>query len=68
MGLYHYYSSGRIFLRLSPVHIVGINAFPLMLLGSDRAVFYSYLHPVWVKTSDRPVWLAQVKDAGCSQD
>ncbi|WP_375546911.1 DUF2517 family protein [Erwinia pyrifoliae] len=66
MGLYHHYSFGCIFLSL--VHIVGITAFPLMLLGSDRAGFYSFLRSVWVKTSDRLVWLAQVRDAGCSQD
>ncbi|CCP02551.1 hypothetical protein BN439_1479 [Erwinia amylovora Ea644] len=66
MGLYQHYSFGRIFLRRSLVLILGISAFPLMLFRSDRARFYSYLHRMWVKTSDRPVWLAQAEDAGCN--
>lgn len=65
MGLYHQYSSGRIFIRRSLVLILGIAAFPLMLFRSDRARFYSYLHRVWLKTSDRPVWLAQAEAAAC---
>jgi len=39
--------------------VVGVLALPVMLLRRDRARFYSYLHRVWQKTSNKPVWLAQ---------
>lgn len=29
----------------------------------DRARFYSYLHRVWSKTSDKPVWMDQAEKA-----
>ncbi|WP_455811682.1 YbfA family protein [Pseudomonas graminis] len=65
MSLYHNYSSTRIFMRRTAVLIIGIAALPVMLFRADRARFYSYLHRVWVKTSDQPVWLAQAEAAGC---
>ncbi|MGL9722036.1 DUF2517 family protein [Symbiopectobacterium sp.] len=36
---------------------------PVMLFRTDRARFYSYLHRVWLKTSDQPVWMAQSEAA-----
>ncbi len=58
-----------------PVHIVlmrrifavlaGVLALPVMLFWKDRARFYSYLHRVWSKTSDKPVWMDQAEKATC---
>ena len=38
---------------------------PLLQLPfwKDRARFYSYLHRVWSKTSDKPVWMDQAEKA-----
>lgn len=38
-------------------------ALPFMLFWKDRARFYSYLHRVWSKTSDKPVWMDQAEKA-----
>ncbi|UCQ56771.1 YbfA family protein [Edwardsiella piscicida] len=57
--MYQRYSWPRIWLRRAGVILVGTLAFPVMLLRHDRARFYSYLHRVWSKTSDKPVWLAE---------
>ena len=38
---------------------------PVMLFWKDRARFYSYLHRVWSKTSDKPVWMEQAEEAAC---
>ncbi|CAH0251072.1 membrane protein [bacteria symbiont BFo1 of Frankliniella occidentalis] len=65
MSLYHNYSPTRIFMRRAAVVVCGVLALPVMLFRGDRARFYSYLHRVWVKTSDQPVWLAQSEAAGC---
>ena len=56
-----------------PVHIVlmrrifavlaGVLALPVMMFWKDRARFYSYLHRVWAKTSDKPVWMDQAEKA-----
>ncbi|EJW8187120.1 YbfA family protein [Salmonella enterica] len=45
--------------------IAGVLALPVMLFWKDRARFYSYLHRVWSKTSDKPVWMAQAEKATC---
>ncbi|MFV4846846.1 YbfA family protein [Edwardsiella tarda] len=57
--LYPPYSWPRILLRRSGVIVIGTLALPVMLLHKDRARFYSYLHRVWCKTSDKPVWLSE---------
>lgn len=62
---YHAYSLHRILLRRSAVVIAGILALPVMLFRSDRGRFYSYLHRVWSKTSDKPVWMEQAEKATC---
>lgn len=59
MSIYHVYPLHRIILRRSVAVLVGVLALPVMLFRRDRARFYSYLHRVWSKTSDKPVWLAQ---------
>ncbi|EHD22488.1 MULTISPECIES: YbfA family protein [Brenneria] len=65
MSLYTAYPLYRIVLRRIAVVIIGVAALPVMLFRRDRARFYSYLHRVWLKTSDKPVWLAQSENAAC---
>jgi hypothetical protein len=65
MSIYPAYSLHRILLRRSAVILAGVLALPVMLFRSDRARFYSYLHRVWSKTSDKPVWLQQAELAAC---
>ena len=45
--------------------VAGVLALPVMLFWKDRARFYSYLHRVWSKTSDKPVWMEQAEKATC---
>ncbi|ATA18842.1 MAG: YbfA family protein [Gibbsiella quercinecans] len=61
MSLYQAYPMHRILLRRSAVILLGALALPVMLFRRDRARFYSYLHRVWSKTSDKPVWLQQAE-------
>lgn len=65
MNLYQHYSPARIFMRRAAVLLIGALALPVMLFRADRAKFYSYLHRMWVKTSDKPVWLAQAEAVTC---
>ena len=60
--MYQKYPLHRILLRRSGVVLAGTLALPVMLFRRDRARFYSYLHRVWSKTSDKPVWLAQSEE------
>lgn len=53
------------FVRRAFAVIAGVLALPVMLFWKDRARFYSYLHRVWSKTSDKPVWMAQAEKATC---
>lgn len=59
MSMYNSYPLHQVILRRITVVLVGLSALPVMLFRKDRARFYSYLHRIWVKTSDKPVWLAQ---------
>ena len=63
--MFHPFSLTQIILRRIYVLLVGILAFPVMLFRSDRARFYSYLHRVWAKTSEKPVWMDQAEKATC---
>ncbi|CRY20347.1 TPA: YbfA family protein [Yersinia enterocolitica] len=63
MSIYNAYPLHQVMLRRIAVILVGLLALPVMLFRKDRARFYSYLHRVWVKTSDKPVWLAQSETA-----
>jgi len=54
MSLYKKYPAHQVFLRRALVIVAGIVALPVMLLWKDRARFYSYLHRVWSKTSEKP--------------
>ncbi|MBI6549868.1 YbfA family protein [Xenorhabdus lircayensis] len=57
MSIYREYSWHQVLLRRIGAIVLGVIALPVMLFRRDRARFYSYLHKVWVKTSDKPVWL-----------
>ncbi|KAA8999918.1 DUF2517 family protein [Affinibrenneria salicis] len=61
MPVYTRYPLHRILLRRSAVLLLGLLALPVMLFRRDRARFYSYLHRMWLKTSDKPVWLDQME-------
>ncbi|RPH30479.1 DUF2517 family protein [Buttiauxella warmboldiae] len=63
MTLYKDYPLHQVFLRRICVVVVGILALPVMLFWKDRSRFYSYLHRVWSKTSEKPVWMAQAEAA-----
>ncbi|RLM24006.1 hypothetical protein BIY29_09490 [Brenneria alni] len=63
MSLYTAYPLYRILLRRTAVVAIGLVALPVMLFRRDRPRFYSYLHRVWLKTSNKPVWLAQSEAA-----
>lgn len=66
MSDYTPYTLTRILVRRALVLAAGVLALPVMLFRQDRARFYSYLHRVWLKTSDKPVWLSHAELA--SQD
>ena len=63
MELYKEYPAWLIFLRRTYAVAAGVLALPFMLFWKDRARFYSYLHRVWAKTSDKPVWMDQSEKA-----
>lgn len=65
MEHYKDYPAHVIFLRRAFAVTAGVLAFPVMLFWKDRARFYSYLHRVWSKTSNKPVWMAQAEKATC---
>ncbi|BET42964.1 hypothetical protein YbfA [Atlantibacter hermannii NBRC 105704] len=65
MSLYKKYPAHQVFLRRALVIVAGVVALPVMLFWKDRARFYSYLHRVWTKTSEKPVWMAQSEAAAC---
>ncbi|MDZ7279090.1 YbfA family protein [Pantoea eucrina] len=62
--MYRSYPLSKILLRRTLVVVMGLLALPVMLFRADRARFYSYLHRMWCKTSNKPVWLAQSEAAG----
>ncbi|MGL9735720.1 MAG: YbfA family protein [Symbiopectobacterium sp.] len=63
MSIYTAYPLYRVLLRRVAVVAFGLLELPVMLFRTDRARFYSYLHLVWLKTSDQPVWMAQSEEA-----
>ena len=65
MSLYHDYPVHVILARRVFAVVVGVAALPFMLVWKDRARFYSYLHRVWAKTSDKPVWMDQAEKVAC---
>lgn len=65
MKLYKKYPAHIILMRRIFAVVAGIVALPVMLFWKDRARFYSYLHRVWSKTSEKPVWMEQAEEAAC---
>lgn len=65
MDFYKEYPAHIVFLRRTFAVAAGVLALPVMLFWKDRARFYSYLHRVWSKTSDKPVWMEQAEKATC---
>ncbi|PHM36066.1 YbfA family protein [Xenorhabdus innexi] len=61
--MYREYSRHQVLLRRIGAVALGVVALPFMLFRRDRARFYSYLHKVWAKTSDKPVWLERTEVA-----
>ncbi|AXH62396.1 MULTISPECIES: YbfA family protein [Providencia] len=57
MSTYREYSRNQVLARRTAAVTAGIIAFPVMVFYPKRAKFYSHLHKVWAKTSDKPVWL-----------
>ncbi|CNB69948.1 hypothetical protein B7R74_10680 [Yersinia pseudotuberculosis] len=64
MSMYNAYPLHQVLLRRIAVVLVGVLALPVMFFRRDRARLYSHLHRVWIKTSDKPVWLTQSEKAG----
>ena len=56
MALYKAYPAHIILLRRAFAVVAGVAALPVMLFWKDRARYYSWLHRVWSKTSEQPVW------------
>ena len=65
MEFYKAYPAHIVFIRRTFAVIAGVLALPVMLFWKERARFYSYLHRVWAKTSDKPVWMDQAEKATC---
>jgi len=65
MEFYKAYPANIVFIRRTFAVLAGVLALPVMLFWKERARFYSYLHRVWAKTSDKPVWMAQAEKATC---
>ncbi|WP_058911663.1 YbfA family protein [Entomohabitans teleogrylli] len=63
MTMYKAYPGYQIFLRRAFVVVAGVGALPVMLFWKDRSRYYSYLHRVWSKTSNKPVWMEQAEQA-----
>jgi hypothetical protein len=63
MALYKAYPAHIILLRRAFAVVAGVAALPVMLFWKDRARYYSWLHRVWSKTSEQPVWMAQAEKA-----
>ena len=63
MALYKTYPAHVVFLRRVFAVVAGVAALPVMLFWKDRARYYSWLHRVWAKTSEQPVWMAQAEKA-----
>ncbi len=59
MESYKAYPAHIVFIRRTFAVLAGVLALPVMLFWKERSRFYSYLHRVWAKTSDKPVWMSQ---------
>ncbi|CAH0533886.1 hypothetical protein VST7929_01763 [Vibrio stylophorae] len=57
--MYTSYPLYKVVLRRIVALLLGILAFPTILFPRLRRRCYSYLHRLWMKTSNKPVWLEQ---------
>ena len=65
MDLYKEYPAHIVYMRRAFAVVAGVLALPVMIFWKDRARFYSYLHRIWAKTSEKPVWMDQAENATC---
>jgi hypothetical protein len=65
MAIYKAFPAHIVLMRRTFAVLAGILALPVMMFWKDRARFYSYLHRVWAKTSEKPVWMDQAEKATC---
>ena len=65
MNIYKAFPAHIVVLRRLFALVVGLLALPVMLCWKDRARFYSYLHRIWAKTSEKPVWMDQAEQVAC---
>ncbi|WP_437889228.1 YbfA family protein [Phytobacter sp. V91] len=65
MAIYKAFPVHIVLMRRTLAVLAGVLALPVMLFWKDRSRFYSYLHRVWAKTSDKPVWMDQAEKATC---
>ncbi|QPK01736.1 YbfA family protein [Enterobacter mori] len=65
MDLYKEYPAHIVYMRRAFAVVAGVLALPAMIFWKDRARFYSYLHRIWAKTSEKPVWMDQAEKATC---
>ncbi|GAA5217634.1 DUF2517 family protein [Corallincola platygyrae] len=56
--MYSPYSTYKVVARRVTALLLGFIAFPFVFT-TKRAQLFSYLHRMWLKTSDKPVWMAQ---------
>ncbi|XTZ37255.1 YbfA family protein [Salmonella enterica] len=65
MSTYKEFPAHIVLMRRTFAVVVGVLALPVMLFWKDRSRFYSYLHRVWAKTSEKPVWMEQAEKVTC---
>lgn len=63
MALYKAYPAHIILLRRAFAVVAGVTSAAGDAVLEDRARYYSWLHRVWSKTSEQPVWMAQAEKA-----
>lgn len=56
------YTRSRLFRRRGTALLLGVLLFPVVVwVAAWRRRSYSYLHRLWLKTSDEPVWLTRIR-------
>ncbi|WP_413110550.1 DUF2517 family protein [Thaumasiovibrio sp. DFM-14] len=62
--MYQVYPLHNIIMRRCFVVFAGVFSFPVVAVMGKRSAFYSYLHRMWHKTSNKPVWLKESEKNG----
>lgn len=57
------YSRVLMLIRRILTLLIGICAFPLVTLLGKRAPFYSLLHRIWIRRSQKPAWMIHAEPA-----